>query len=57
MMSQQLMSNVNFSLLSSKRLPPPLVPNCATLNCDPTYELEEMVGYLDKEGVQIGCLI
>ena len=41
--SQKLMSNINVSSLMKKRLPPPFVPNNESLNCDPTYELEEMI--------------
>ncbi len=37
------MSNVNLNLLTTKKLPPPLVPDNHVLNCDPTYELEEMI--------------
>jgi hypothetical protein len=39
----QLMSNVNFASLAKKKLPPPFVPDNQSLNCDPTYELEEMI--------------
>ena len=41
--STKLMSNVNFVSLLQKKLPPPFVPNQNVLNCDPTYELEEMI--------------
>ena len=39
----KLMSNMKFNHLVNKKLPPPLVPNKDELNCDPTYELEEMI--------------
>ena len=39
----QLMANMKFNQLMSKKYPPPFVPNNETLNCDPTYELEEMI--------------
>ena len=37
------MANMKFNQLMSKKYPPPFVPNNETLNCDPTYELEEMI--------------
>jgi len=39
----KLMANMKFNQLMSKKYPPPFVPNNETLNCDPTYELEEMI--------------
>ena len=39
----KLMGNINFNHLLAKKLPPPFVPDHEGLNCDPTYELEEMI--------------
>lgn len=39
----RLMANMKFNQLTNKKYPPPFVPNSQTLNCDPTYELEEMI--------------
>lgn len=39
----KIMANLNFQRLSLGSTPPPFVPDCARLNCDPTYELEEMI--------------
>lgn len=39
----KLMANMKFNHLMSKKLPPPYVPKKEGLNCDPTYELEEMI--------------
>jgi serine/threonine kinase 32 len=43
MKKQRLMANINFSSLEKKRVPPPFVPSKEGLNCDPTFELEEMI--------------
>ncbi|TRY64384.1 hypothetical protein TCAL_14316 [Tigriopus californicus] len=43
MKCQKLMANINFLTLVSKKMPPPFVPDGESLNCDPTYELEEMI--------------
>lgn len=43
MKCQKLMANINFHTLVSKKMPPPFVPDGESLNCDPTYELEEMI--------------
>lgn len=39
----KLMSNMKYNRLIAKKLPPPFVPKQNGLNCDPTYELEEMI--------------
>ncbi|XP_010771888.1 serine/threonine-protein kinase 32A-like [Notothenia coriiceps] len=37
------MSDVNWDAVLSKLLPPGFIPNRRRLNCDPTFELEEMI--------------
>ncbi|XP_034462461.1 serine/threonine-protein kinase 32A isoform X3 [Hippoglossus hippoglossus] len=37
------MSDVNWDAVLSKHLPPGFIPNRRRLNCDPTFELEEMI--------------
>ncbi|KAG8008541.1 Serine/threonine-protein kinase 32A, partial [Nibea albiflora] len=37
------MSDVNWDAVLSKQLPPGFIPNRRRLNCDPTFELEEMI--------------
>uniref|UniRef100_A0A672GLL7 Serine/threonine kinase 32A n=1 Tax=Salarias fasciatus TaxID=181472 RepID=A0A672GLL7_SALFA len=37
------MSDVNWDAVLSKQLPPGFIPNKRRLNCDPTFELEEMI--------------
>uniref|UniRef100_A0A8C3A1T0 Serine/threonine kinase 32A n=1 Tax=Cyclopterus lumpus TaxID=8103 RepID=A0A8C3A1T0_CYCLU len=37
------MSHVNWDAVLSKQLPPGFIPNRRRLNCDPTFELEEMI--------------
>ncbi|KAG7215907.1 hypothetical protein INR49_002543 [Caranx melampygus] len=37
------MSDVNWDAILSKQLPPGFIPNRRRLNCDPTFELEEMI--------------
>ena len=39
----KLMANMKFNHLVSLKLPPPFTPKKEGLNCDPTYELEEMI--------------
>ena len=39
----KLMANMKFNHLVSLKLPPPFIPKQEGLNCDPTYELEEMI--------------
>lgn len=39
----KLMANLKLNQLMNKKYPPPFVPNNEGLNCDPTYELEEMI--------------
>ncbi len=39
----KLMGNINFNSLEKKKIAPPFVPDNEGLNCDPTYELEEMI--------------
>ena len=39
----KLMANLKYNRLISRQLPPPFVPSAETLNCDPTFELEEMI--------------
>ena len=39
----EMLANVDFEDLKEKTQPPPFVPASETLNCDPTYELEEMI--------------
>ena len=39
----RLFSGLDPSALTERSLSPPLVPKAETLNCDPTYELEEMI--------------
>lgn len=43
MKKQKVNANLNFDTLLSKKVPPPFVPDNHSLNCDPTYELEEMI--------------
>uniref|UniRef100_A0A6Q2Z589 Protein kinase domain-containing protein n=1 Tax=Esox lucius TaxID=8010 RepID=A0A6Q2Z589_ESOLU len=38
-----LLSDVNWDAVLSKQLPPSFIPNRRRLNCDPTFELEEMI--------------
>ncbi|XP_036793658.1 serine/threonine-protein kinase 32A-like [Oncorhynchus mykiss] len=38
-----LLSDVNWDAVLSKQLPPGFIPNRRRLNCDPTFELEEMI--------------
>ena len=49
----QLMANMKFNQLMSKKYPPPFVPNNETLNCDPTYELEEMIVEVARKFISI----
>uniref|UniRef100_H3BXK1 Protein kinase domain-containing protein n=1 Tax=Tetraodon nigroviridis TaxID=99883 RepID=H3BXK1_TETNG len=37
------MSDVNWDAVLNKQLPPGFIPNRRRLNCDPTFELEEMI--------------
>ncbi|TDH05080.1 hypothetical protein EPR50_G00139890 [Perca flavescens] len=37
------MSDVNVDAVLSKQIPPGFIPNRRRLNCDPTFELEEMI--------------
>uniref|UniRef100_A0A674N479 Serine/threonine kinase 32A n=1 Tax=Takifugu rubripes TaxID=31033 RepID=A0A674N479_TAKRU len=37
------MSDVNWDTVLNKQLPPGFIPNRRRLNCDPTFELEEMI--------------
>ena len=39
----KLMANLKYNRLIGRQLPPPFVPSAETLNCDPTFELEEMI--------------
>ena len=39
----KLMANMKFNHLITLKLPPPFIPKQEGLNCDPTYELEEMI--------------
>ena len=39
----KLMANLKFNHLMNKKSPPPFIPSKDGLNCDPTYELEEMI--------------
>ena len=47
------MANMKFNQLMSKKYPPPFVPNNETLNCDPTYELEEMIVEVARKFISI----
>ncbi|XP_038860901.1 serine/threonine-protein kinase 32A-like [Salvelinus namaycush] len=38
-----LLSDVNWDAVLNKQLPPGFIPNRRRLNCDPTFELEEMI--------------
>ncbi|XP_042165554.1 serine/threonine-protein kinase 32A-like [Oncorhynchus tshawytscha] len=38
-----LLSDVNWDSVLNKQLPPGFIPNRRRLNCDPTFELEEMI--------------
>ena len=39
----KLMANLKLNHLMNLKLPPPFIPKQEGLNCDPTYELEEMI--------------
>ena len=39
----KLMANLKSHRLLSRKVPPPFVPSTDALNCDPTFELEEMM--------------
>ena len=39
----KLMANLKLNHLMNQKLPPPFIPKQEALNCDPTYELEEMI--------------
>ncbi|KAK2827749.1 hypothetical protein Q7C36_018675 [Tachysurus vachellii] len=39
----ECLSNVNWDAVLSKDVPPGFIPNRRRLNCDPTFELEEMI--------------
>ena len=39
----KLMANLKHNRLMGRQVPPPFVPNAEVLNCDPTFELEEMI--------------
>ena len=39
----KLMANLKHNRLMGRQVPPPFVPSSEALNCDPTFELEEMI--------------
>ncbi|KAM9451267.1 serine/threonine-protein kinase 32A [Clarias gariepinus] len=39
----ECLSNVNWDAVLNKHVPPGFIPNRRRLNCDPTFELEEMI--------------
>ena len=39
----KLMANLKHHRLMGRQVPPPFVPKSEALNCDPTFELEEMI--------------